>query len=128
MRDETSAKPRRSSLLRNWVSLSGAVLSAGSLFAFVLLLVIAVFAPHGNPYIGILAYVVSPIFFFLGLALFLIGVWWQRIYRARHGGGARPSVFTIDLSRPRDRKVLVVFILGTVGFLLLTATDSYETY
>src|SRR5690349_19991365 len=58
---------------QNWLSWAGMVLAAGALFALVLLFAIDFFAPVRNPYIGILAYVVAPFFFLLGLALILLG-------------------------------------------------------
>jgi fumarate reductase subunit C len=110
---------------RNWVSLSGAVVATASLFSFVFLFAIDLFAHHGNPYMGILAYVVSPMFFVIGMGLLALGA---RIHRRRaRAGGARPA-FTIDLSRPRDKRALIGFIAGTVVFLLVSAMGSYNTY
>ena len=49
------------------------VLCASALFAFILLVAVDLFATHANPYMGILAYVVAPMFFFMGLGLVLLG-------------------------------------------------------
>src|SRR5580704_16226938 len=86
---------------RNWISLSGAVIATGSLFSFVFLFAIDLFAHHGNPYMGILAYVVAPMFFVLGVILWVLGIW---IHRLRTKAAALPHAITIDLSRPRDKK------------------------
>ena len=51
---------------RNWLSWSGMVLAASALFAFCLLFAIDLIASHPNPYIGILAYLIAPLFFLLG--------------------------------------------------------------
>src|SRR5262245_52529045 len=114
---------------QNWISWAGMVLAAAALFAFVLLFAIDLFAPTRNPYIGILAYVVAPFFFILGLALTLLGAILQR--RAeRHAAHLekKDRILQIDLSRKRDRRILALFAVGTVGFLFLTALGSYETY
>src|SRR5262245_19176329 len=58
---------------QNWISWAGMVLAAAALFAFVLLFAIDFFAPAKNPYIGILAYVIAPFFFLLGLTLTVFG-------------------------------------------------------
>ena len=63
---------------RNWVSWIGMVLIASSLFSFLFLVAIDQFAGHRNPYVGILAYVVAPIFFLLGFGLSVIGALFQR--------------------------------------------------
>src|SRR5215468_3779738 len=114
---------------QNWVSWAGMVLGAAALFAFVLLFAINLLAPVKNPYIGILAYVVAPFFFLLGLALILLGAilhrWAER--RATHVE-QKHRILQIDLSRKRDRRILALFALGAVAFLFLTALGSYGTY
>ena len=55
------------------------------------------------------------------LFLILAGVWAQR-----HKGVSEQ--LQIDLSRPRDRKLLVGFALCALVFLLVTAFGSYQTY
>lgn len=115
-------------IVRNWVSLAGAVLAVAAVFAFVLLFLVDLFAKHANPYMGILAYVVAPAFFFVGLALVIIGHWIQRRQRRKTGVEAGPLRFHIDLSSKRHRTLMFLFALGSVAFLFLTAFGSYQTY
>jgi nitrate/TMAO reductase-like tetraheme cytochrome c subunit len=126
-----SEKSERSGTFRrhfhNWVSWAGAVLAASAIFAFLFLFAIDLTAGERNAYVGILAYLVAPGFFVLGLVLMGVGALLHK--RAERRRGRREHhVFTIDLARPRDRRVLAVFALGSVGFLFLTALGSYETY
>lgn len=104
------------------------VLAAGGLFSFFLLLAIDLFAGHPNPYVGILAYVVAPLFFIFGIFLTLLGALIRWRTRRRAVRAAEPLAIKIDLSRPRDRKILGVFATITVLFLFLTALGSYQTY
>jgi nitrate/TMAO reductase-like tetraheme cytochrome c subunit len=97
------------------------------LFAFLLLFAIDQFAHDGNPYMGLLAYVVSPAFMFLGIGISLLGAWLHRRQLQRTGQAAKPAI-TIDLTRPRDRRVLVAVGLSTAIFLMLTSIGSYQTY
>src|SRR4030095_12492770 len=113
---------------RNWLSWSGMVLAAGGLFAFFLLLTIDLFAGHPNPYVGILAYVVAPLFFIFGIFLAVLGALIRGRTRRRAVHAAEPLAIKIDLSRSRDRKILTVFGTITVLFLFLTAVGSYQTY
>ena len=113
---------------KNWLSLSGVVIAAGSFFAFLLLFAVDLFAHHGNPYMGILAYVVAPGFLFLGIGLVVTGYWLELRHAREAAPGAVPLMLTIDLSRQRDRKFLSVFVMGSIGFLFLTALGSYQTY
>src|ERR1044071_474274 len=114
---------------QNWLSWAGMVLAGAALFAFILLFAIDFFAPAKNPYIGILAYVIAPFFFLLGLALTLLGAILHKRAerRAAHLEG-KHRILQIDLSRKRDRRILALFAIGAVGFLFLTALGSYETY
>jgi len=119
---------RRPPFLRNWLSAAGFVIALGSLFAFLLLFAIDLFAHHGNPYMGILAYVVAPGFLFLGTFLIFLGKWIERRHARKPEAAGRPHALTIDLSRRRDRRALGGFVAGAILFLLLTAIGSNRTY
>jgi NapC/NirT cytochrome c family, N-terminal region len=117
--------PRRQSVLHNWLSLAGLTVAVGSLFSFLLLFVLDAATHLANPYIGILTYLVAPGFLILGLGLVAIGALWHR-HRLKSRGPA--PALQVDLSRPRDRRLMGGFILGAVAFLLLSAIGSYKTY
>jgi nitrate/TMAO reductase-like tetraheme cytochrome c subunit len=119
---------KRPSIWRNWTSLTGAVIMAASAFAFVLLFFIDAIAHTNNPYLGILIFLISPAFFFLGFLLLLIGIWQKRRDQARAAGGAMPLQIRVDFSRPRDRRMLAIFLPASVCFFLVTAMGSYHTY
>src|SRR6185369_10238081 len=116
-----SQPPERSHYSRNWLSLAGLVIVLGSVFSFFFLVTLDLFAPGQNPYIGILTYLVAPLFFLLGGILWLWGWFIQRRRAARAVAGAPPTRFTIDISRPRDRRILLAVVIGAAMFLLLTA-------
>lgn len=119
---------RGAGLFRNWLSVAGLIISAGGMFAFILLFGIDTFAHHANPYLGLLAYVVAPGFMILGGALAFIGPWMHRRRLRALGKTEEQSAISIDLTRPRDRKVLLGVILGGVCYMLITAFGSYQTY
>jgi nitrate/TMAO reductase-like tetraheme cytochrome c subunit len=116
----------RPSLLRNWISLMGLVIVTGSLFSFLLLFLLDTLAHFSNPYIGILTYFVAPGFLFFGLFLTIIGALRER-KKLGESVALLPKM-VVDLSRPRDRKMMGLFIAGSVLFLLLSAVGSYHTY
>ena len=124
--DPAPTNPRRGSIWRNWLSLAGLVIAAGSLFSFFLLFVLDSLAHFANPYIGVLTYLVAPGFLMMGLGLAIVGIILNRRQIAR--GGAEPAPIKIDLSRPRDRRIMGFFVLGAVLFLLVSAMGSYQTY
>src|SRR5450432_2488219 len=100
-----AAAPRRPRMrhFRNLISWAGLLLAASALFAFCFLFAIDQFAGNQNAYIGILSYVVAPGFFFLGIALTLLGALLH--WRTERRASATHAALRIDLSRPRDRKV-----------------------
>jgi nitrate/TMAO reductase-like tetraheme cytochrome c subunit len=122
----TSGKTPRFGVFRSWLSLAGVVLAVASLFSFLLLFLLDSLSHFSNPYIGILTYLVAPSFLFLGIFVSVLSLVWRR-WREKKTGGLVPK-FQIDLSRPRDRRFLGVFLTGTVLFLLISAVLSYHTY
>lgn len=114
------------SIFKNWLSLTGLVVALGSLFSAALLFLFDTLGRSSSPYLGILTYFVAPAFLFFGLGLALLGAW---LHRRKHGkdGALLPRV-VVDLSRPRDRRIMGFFIAGSVLFLLVSAVGSYHTY
>ena len=131
MSDSSTPTPKESRLnrFRNWLSLAGMVLAVASFFAFLLLFAVDLLATHANPYMGILAYVVTPMFLFTGIAMMIAGyILESRRLRRGLPVAEEKLVLHIDLSRKRDRRLLVGFAAGSVGFMFLTALGSYQTY
>lgn len=125
----TAVPPTRLSRLRNWISLSGMVLALAAFFAFLMLFGMDFFAAHASPYMGILAYVVAPMFLMTGLLMTLVGyvLEGRRIRKGLADDGTR-LVLQVNLARKRDRRLLVGFVGASLGFLFLTAMGSYQTY
>jgi nitrate/TMAO reductase-like tetraheme cytochrome c subunit len=108
------------------MSLIGLVVVIGSLFSFFMLLMLDAVAHFSNPYISILTWMVTPGFLMGGLLLTLIGVLRER--RRRTKNTSWMPVVQIDLSRPRDRRIMGTFIVGSVFFIFLSAVGSYNTF
>ena len=111
-------------LLRNPISLAGvalAIVSLANIFLFVLIDNIAV---RPSPYVGILAYMVSPAFLVLGFVLIAAGM---LLERRKH---APPSAFypRIDLNDPTQRSAVVSFVTFLVVFAVVSAAGSYKAY
>lgn len=98
----------------------------GSLFSFLLLFVMSVLAHVSNPYVGILTYLVAPVFLVMGLLTTVLGAWRRHRQITRSAGPFPPM--RIDLTRPRDRRVFGLFLAGGVVFLLISAVGSYQSY
>ena len=116
------------SLTHNWVSLAGIVVAVASFFAVACLIALDLFRGSGNPYVGILTYIVAPAFLVLGLSLIAVGAVGERRRRRTLEPGTIPAFPRIDLNVPRERRAFVAVMAVTVVFLASTAVGSYRTY
>ena len=111
-------------LLRNPISLAGialVIVSVANIFVFVLIDNIAV---KPSPYVGILAYMVSPAFLFLGLLLMLAGELLERRKKVA------PTAFypRVDLNDPAQRSAVISFTVFLVVFVMVSTAGSYKAY
>ena len=117
-----------SSLIHNWISLAGIILTVSSFFAIACLIALDFFRGFRNPYMGILTYIVAPVFLIAGLLMISAGALWERHRRRKRKTGSIPAYPRIDLNVPRQRHSFIAVAVVTVIFLLFTAVGSYRTY
>jgi len=115
------------SLLRNYISLSGLVIVALALANIIVLVLIDLTSSRSSPYIGLLAYMVLPVFLVLGLVLISVGIWRERHRRLTATAG-EPMRLHIDLTDPGHQSRLIFFGATVVVFTLLSAFGSYHAY
>ena len=120
-----AAAPR--SDFNNWISAIGGVLAIGALFSFALLVWMDFTQGSGNPYLGIFTYIVAPGFLITGLILLFFGAWAQRRWAIKHAATV-PDKWRLDLTNPAQRRRLAFFGAGALGFVMLSAFGSYQSY
>ena len=100
----------------NWTSVVGTAVAIVSFSIIVLLLLIDAWVEATTVYLGLLTFVVLPIFLFIGLLLIAVGmlVERRRIERGEHGH-FRPEL-NIDLRNPRHRMPSPSSRLGPASF------------
>src|SRR6266540_4250947 len=103
---ESGAKRR--SHFNNWISAIGGVVAVGAMFSFALLVWMDFSQGEKNPYLGILTYVVAPIFLVAGLMMVLTGAWMQRRYALKHAGN-RPDRWQLDFGDIKQRRFIFTF-------------------
>jgi nitrate/TMAO reductase-like tetraheme cytochrome c subunit len=118
-------RPRSS--FNNWITVIGAIVAIGALFSFALLVWMDFTQGDQNPYLGIFTYMVAPGFLMTGIALIFIGAWMQRRYELKHAGPAGHR-WQLDFADRRQRRYLILMGTGALGFLVLSAFGSYQTY
>jgi hypothetical protein len=96
---------------RTRLSLIGTVLTTVSAILFLTLLALELVGLHGGPYAGILAFLIIPALFVLGLILIPLGLWLDRRRRRRAGETGRA---VIDLEHPTTSRKVRIFIIATI--------------
>jgi nitrate/TMAO reductase-like tetraheme cytochrome c subunit len=123
----TPAAPPPKSHFNNWISAIGGVLAVGALFSFALLVWMDFTQGNKNPYLGIFTYIVAPGFLIAGLVMVFFGAWAQRRWAIRHAA-TMPDKWRLNFSNPAQRRALILFGIGALGFVMLSAFGSYQTY
>ena len=115
-------------LTRNPISLVGTALTASSLTLIVALFIVQIVGFQGGSYLGILTFLVLPMFFVLGLLLIPLGIMHQRRRTAKAAAaGEAPPLFPIlDLNQETTRKSVIVFIVLTMVNIIVLASATYK--
>jgi len=113
--------------LHNPTSYAGVLAALVSLFMFVFLYVLSSISTIQKAYVGVVIFIVIPIFIILGLLLIPIGMISESRKLKREK--AQEHKFPIlDLNQRQHRNATIIFITGTIIFLFLSALGSYEAY
>ncbi|MEJ2314554.1 MAG: NapC/NirT family cytochrome c [Nitrospirota bacterium] len=114
--------------VHNWVSLAGAVVAVVSGAIILFLLAINFLESITNPYLGILLYLVLPLALAAGLLMITLGMYARWRSLQKRGEVVRLKWPSIDLNKPRHRNASLVFLLGTLAFVLMSTVGIYQAY
>lgn len=117
-----------SSITRHPLSLIGASLTTAAAVLILGVFLLQAVGFEGGPYSGILAYLVLPGFFLLGLLLIPIGLRLQRRREAIAAAGGAPvkALPVVDLNVPRTRNFFLSFLALSVVNLLILGLVTYK--
>jgi len=115
-------------LTGNPLSLIGAGLTTVSAVLILTLYALDLMGHHGNPYVGILAFLILPAFFVLGLSLIPVGEALARRRRrlARESGLPVPVLPIIDLNLERTRRLVLVVGVASVVNVVILSMATYK--
>jgi len=111
----------------NWLSLLGASLTTVSAIMIIAFLLLGIIGVTDSPYIGIMAFLVMPGVFLLGLLLIPLGIYLRKkrsIAEPLEAGGINYP--TIDFNTPRVRHLALFVSLLTLVNVLLILIVTYE--
>lgn len=115
-------------LTRDPVSLLGVAITTTTAVIILTLVATESVGARESPYIGILAYLILPAIFVVGLLLIPVGVFRarQRERRAVGRGEAAPGFPLIDLNVNRTRRALLLFLVLSAANMIILATATYK--
>lgn len=114
---------------QNVITMIGAVLTTISAVLFTMFFALDLFGYHGNPYLGILFFLILPAIFVFGLLLIPVGIWRERTRRARGLGPSLTRWPRIDFNDGRQRRIasaVAVLTLVNVVIVSLAAFRGVE--
>jgi hypothetical protein len=111
----------------NPVSLGGAFLAALSFGLILFLMILESFNDVHKPYMGIIAFVILPVFLISGLLAIAIGMYREKKRQKSIDFKARKFPI-IDLNDPRHLAGTIFFSVGTIFLLLFSAFGSFKAY
>lgn len=126
--DEPRTGVKTLHIFRHWLSFTGVLLAAGSAALFVVLYGVEVMGFAAGPYTGIIAFIILPTVFVLGLVLVPVGLWKDRARRRRaaEGGAPLPEFPVLDFNQAAVRGAALA-VLGTAGAaLVLLSVGTYK--
>lgn len=117
------------SSIKNWVSISGAVLAFFNLISIFCLVILSWVFNFGGTYIGLFIYMVLPVFMIFGLLLIPIGMRMNRkeARRAEKMGEVKDWPI-INFNNIATRNASFIFLFGTVFLLIISSIGSYEAF
>lgn len=117
------------SSIKNWVSISGAVLAVFNLATIFSLVILNWIFNFGGTYIGLFIYIVLPVFMMVGLLMIPIGMRLSRkaVLEAERKGEKR-NWPVVDFNQITTRNAAIIFVFGTMILLIISSIGSYEAF
>jgi hypothetical protein len=111
-------------MTRHPLTILGAWLVTLSAFVFLFVFLIDLFGFHHNPYLGLLFFLVVPLFFVIGLVMIPLGIALERRRKAR--GLAPRRLPRIDLNDPIHQRTIVIVLALTFVNILIVSLAAYR--
>ncbi len=111
----------------NPITFAGAAIGLVSFGLILFLMLLDALASEPKPYMGIITFVILPVFLIVGLLLIAFGI--IREHRREHKGKHREHFLpVVDLNDPQHRRAFTIFSIGTILLLLFSAFGSFKAY
>jgi hypothetical protein len=115
------------SYVYNPITFFGAGLAGLSLGLILFLTILEFLSPETKPYMGIITFIILPIFLVSGIILLVFGLLRER-RRLERGILRKKRFWIIDLNDSRQRRMLATVSIGAIVFMFVSAFGSYKAY
>lgn len=115
-------------LARNLISNAGVIIAIVAIANLGFLIHLDSTQSHGNPYLGIMTWLIAPAILIFGLVLYLGGMLYERRRRRHLAPNEVPEYPRIDFNERRTRIIVVSSAIGLMLFVTMTAVGSYQVY
>ncbi len=126
-KNSTDKKRRLPSTFYNSITLIGATIAAVAFGLIIFLVVLEATAKQHNPYMGIIAFVIMPVFLVLGLLVGAFGVLRQQ-RRRRLGLPSTEKLPSIDFNNPAHLRATLFVSVTFILFLAMSGFGSFKAY
>jgi hypothetical protein len=111
----------------NPITFFGAGLAGLSFGLIIFLTILEFLSPDTKPYMGIITFIILPIFLLIGIFLLIFGMLRER-RRLEKGIQRRKRFLILDLNDVKQRRIFFSFSTGIILLLFFSAFGSYKAY
>ncbi|MEJ2104109.1 MAG: NapC/NirT family cytochrome c, partial [Ignavibacteriaceae bacterium] len=111
----------------NPITFFGAGLAGLSFALIVFLTILEFLSPESKPYMGIITFIILPIFLIMGIVILIFGMLRER-RRLEKGILRKKRFMVIDLNDLKQRRIIFSFSIGIILLLFFSAFGSYKAY
>ena len=111
----------------NPITIFGAGLAGLSFGLIIFLTILEFLSPETKPYMGIITFIILPIFLLIGIFLLVFGMLRER-RRVEKGILRKKRFLVIDFNDPKQRRMISSFSIGAILLLFFSAFGSYKAY
>jgi len=111
----------------NPITFSGAGLAGLSFGLIIFLTILEFLSADSKPYMGIITFIILPVFLLIGIFLLVFGMLRER-RRLEKGLLRKKRFMVIDLNDPKQRRFISLFSAGAILLLFMSAFGSFKAY
>ncbi len=120
-------KQKFPSYFYNAITLGGLILSAVSFGLIIFLIILESFSDEQKPYMGIIAFIILPVFLVIGLILIAIGAYREFLFKQK-GKTRKKNYPRIDFNDAKTRVVITLVTIGGILFIAFSTFGSFKAY